>query len=59
MAICGYICPLCEGSTIKEDGTECGWCLEKPPIKGYEVLAKELTQEEWIAKVHEGPCCSD
>lgn len=68
---CGYLCPVCEGRGFKEDGSECDWCTLKPVLskeqqkrEQEEKLQKEKEQkekelEEWIAKVHQGPCCSD
>ena len=53
MATCGYICPSCNGTGYHEDGIICTWCA---PTKKIEV--KELTEEEWMKAVHEGPCCS-
>jgi hypothetical protein len=25
---CGYVCPLCEGKTILEDGSDCDYCTQ-------------------------------
>jgi hypothetical protein len=54
MATCGYLCPLCEGKGFKEDGSDCEWCMES---KSETSTNKDI--EEWIEKVHQGPCCSD
>jgi hypothetical protein len=63
MATCGYLCPICEGRGFKEDGSECDWCTVKPMNKGEmtesEKEKKEKELQEWIEKVHQGPCCSD
>ena len=52
MATCGYLCPICEGKGFKDDGSECTWCKDESVVKNENV-------EDWIKKVHEGPCCSD
>jgi hypothetical protein len=52
MATCGYLCPVCEGKGFKDDGSDCDWCQVQK-----QVLSAD--KEEWIKKVHEGPCCSD
>ena len=54
MATCGYLCPSCGGTGFNELGVECDWCSQRESIK---VVKDEL--EEWIEKVHQGPCCSD
>jgi len=59
MATCGYLCPSCEGKGFKEDGTECDWCLDIKPKQEQETTIQKITIEEWIEKVHQGPCCSD
>ena len=53
MSGCGYLCPLCEGKTVLEDGTTCDWCQEKK--------TKPTPEEQaaWIEQVHNGPCCGD
>ena len=53
MATCGYLCPSCEGKGFKDDGSECDWCtIEKKTVSQEDL-------DEWIEKVHQGPCCSD
>jgi hypothetical protein len=52
MAGCGYVCPQCEGRGMDEYGRDCDYCSVSPNNS----LTEE--QEEWIRKVHEGPCCS-
>ncbi len=66
MASCGYLCPVCEGKGFKEDGSDCDWCTIDNVGKKKEVILKSSEQsisasdlEEWIEKVHQGPCCSD
>jgi hypothetical protein len=54
MATCGYLCPACEGRKFKEDGSDCDWCR----VAETKVLSNEELNE-WIEKVHQGPCCSD
>jgi hypothetical protein len=56
MAGCGYVCPICEGTGFI-DGKECDYC--SIPVKEKEANVKNADMEEWINKVHEGPCCSD
>ncbi len=51
MSTCGYLCPSCEGKGYNEEGECCTWCAEKS--------VKSITEEEWMATVHEGPCCGD
>ena len=55
MSTCGYICPKCEGRNYDGNGIPCNWCFSKEEMKA----APEESTEEWIRKVHEGPCCSD
>ncbi|MBO9699218.1 MAG: hypothetical protein J7604_03355 [Sporocytophaga sp.] len=52
MAGCGYVCPLCEGRGMDEHGNDCDHCT----VPKNKSLTEE--QEEWVRKVHEGPCCS-
>jgi hypothetical protein len=54
MATCGYLCPVCEGKKIKEDGSDCDWC----EVRETKIISNEELNE-WIEKVHQGPCCSD
>jgi hypothetical protein len=54
MATCGYLCPLCEGKGVKEDNSDCDWCVEAKTKQEVETAL-----EEWIEKVHQGSCCSD
>ncbi len=54
MTTCGYICPICEGNGLKEDGSNCDWCVDSKS----EVAQKAII-EDWIEKVHQGSCCSD
>lgn len=50
---CGYICPKCNDSGFDDEGKTCEWCLseEKPAIT--------VSDEEWMERVHSGPCCGD
>lgn len=50
---CGYICPKCNDSGFDDEGNTCDWCLpeEKPTIA--------VSDEEWMERVHNGPCCGD
>ena len=58
MAGCGYVCPACGGKEIDEKGEPCGWC--QPDAKKNEVTkVKDEELQQWIEKVHQGPCCSD
>ena len=56
MAICGYLCPVCEGKGFKEDGSNCDWCQGDTSVQKKQL---EADLEDWIEKVHQGPCCSD
>ena len=58
MATCGYLCPVCEGKGFKEDGSDCDWCRVELSVKNAK-QDSENDLEEWIEKVHQGPCCSD
>ncbi|HAR19785.1 MAG TPA: hypothetical protein DCR46_03935 [Cytophagales bacterium] len=53
MAGCGYVCPKCEGKGLEEDLSPCSWC-ESPNNEKH-----QISDEEWMKAVHEGPCCSD
>ena len=53
---CGYICPKCNDTGFDEDSRPCDWC--KPLITSSKA-EKEISEEEWINKVHEGSCCGD
>ena len=58
MATCGYLCPACEGRGYDEQGETCTWCAVKDT--GLKSDKKdELTDEEWINRVHGKNCCSD
>ena len=57
MATCGYICPNCNGNGYSEDGIECNWCDFHN--KKDHLIREEKELQEWIEKVHQGPCCSD
>ncbi len=57
MATCGYLCPVCEGKGFEDDGTNCHWCSPVKTSDPSPSLSSDL--EEWIEKVHQGPCCSD
>ena len=57
MATCGYVCPLCEGKGVDEEGKECKWC--SPTIDIKVTMPKHITDSEWLQSVHEGKCCSD
>ncbi len=67
MASCGYICPVCEGKGFTEDGSDCDWCTiktvelkaEECNIRSSEEAKTAAELEEWIEKVHQGPCCGD
>lgn len=63
MAGCGYVCPLCEGRGMQDNGEECLYCQPagtSAPMNGSDTeKASVLDREEWIRKVHEGPCCWD
>jgi len=48
---CGYVCPLCEGKGITQEGENCTWCSTQPK--------SEITDEQWKKQVHEGKCCAD
>lgn len=54
MATCGYLCPKCEGRGFTDQGETCDWCLviTKPE-------SSTISDEDWVKKVHEGPCCGD
>lgn len=52
---CGYICPKCNDSGFDENLKPCDWCRPVTPNN----VSKEITTEEWINAVHEGPCCGD
>lgn len=53
MAGCGYVCPVCEGSGFDNITLEdCSYCGKKS-------TNVEITDEEWIDKVHNSNCCSD
>ena len=54
MAGCGYVCPVCEGRTYLDDGTDCKFCIIKSNTK-----TVELSDQEWIDSVHNSNCCSD
>lgn len=56
MTTCGYLCPVCEGKGFKEDGCDCDWCQGATGVKKQ---PSETDLNEWIEKVHQGPCCSD
>lgn len=51
MAICGYICPVCEGKGYTESG-KCVYCQREPE-------KPEMSDEQWLKEVHEGDCCGD
>ncbi|MBW7844641.1 MAG: hypothetical protein H3C45_03145 [Bacteroidia bacterium] len=53
MVGCGYVCPKCEGRGFLDSGETCDWCSESPKS------IIELTDAEWIKKVHDEGCCSD
>lgn len=57
MATCGYICPVCEGRGFDENLETCHFCT--PEKQKGNVQSDTITEEEWMARVHEGPCCSD
>jgi hypothetical protein len=56
---CGYICPQCEGSGFAAEGEVCDWCKvaekESEPPQSIETVSDNV----WLAEVHEGKCCSD
>lgn len=73
MATCGYLCPSCSG-TGYVDNEPCNWCqAEEKQTQALphcssdnpgnpQKLAQQNTQlsdEEWLKQVHEGPCCGD
>ena len=72
MATCGYLCPACNGSGFVELDP-CTWCAspakttstkeatteQKCSVQPKTPEQKELELEEWLNKVHEGPCCGD
>lgn len=53
MAGCGYVCPVCEGKGYTDDGKTCEYCVVSSKEK------KEITNQDWIDKVHNSSCCSD
>ena len=58
MAGCGYVCPQCEGKGFIDTGEVCDYChVNEPPISS--AKQQQLEREDWIKKVHEGPCCGD
>ena len=59
MATCGYLCPQCEGRGFIENGEVCDWCLQPESNKTVQGADNELSDEEWLDSVHNGPCCSD
>ena len=54
MATCGYLCPKCEGRGFTDQGETCDWCVVAPKPE-----TSSISDEEWVKKVHEGPCCGD
>jgi hypothetical protein len=60
---CGYICPLCEGTGMDEQGADCSWCnsiqINKPIFSQCLIKPDDISDEEWLKQVHEGNCCSD
>ena len=53
MATCGYICPLCEGKGFLDNLKPCDYCETDKKVK------IEISDEEWMETVHNGPCCGD
>lgn len=51
MTTCGYLCPACNGTGFVELDP-CSWC-------GPQKKKEEISDEEWMKQVHEGPCCGD
>jgi|GEM_PF-904392 len=56
MSTCGYICPACNGSEIDEHGNQCHWCSKTSKEQPSQ---NNITDQDWLKTVHEGPCCSD
>lgn len=54
MAICGYLCPKCEGRGFTGLGETCDWCTASPSPE-----SSIISDEDWVKKVHEGTCCGD
>lgn len=54
MATCGYLCPKCEGRGFTDEGETCDWCIPTSPAN-----SSTISDEEWMEKVHKGPCCGD
>jgi len=61
MATCGYLCPQCEGRGFREDGSPCDWCSVATSAHKENVPKNsiELSDEDWIEKVHGKCSCSD
>jgi hypothetical protein len=61
MATCGYLCPKCEGRGFTDDGEICDWCTinDKNKKVSSKSPSETVSDEDWIEKVHNGPCCGD
>lgn len=57
MATCGYICPQCNGTELKDNGDICDWCSVDMVIKDEPKVI--ISDDEWMKNVHEGKCCAD
>lgn len=57
MATCGYLCPKCEGRGFTDQGETCDWCVVTTPSSDIDTTI--VSDEDWMKKVHEGPCCGD
>ena len=56
---CGYVCPVCEGRQIAENGETCTWCSpSSSKKKESSEKTKEVSQQEWLDQTH-NRCCGD
>ena len=56
---CGYICPKCNDTGLDENLKACDWCLVEEKISDVHESSKQISDEDWINSVHNGPCCGD
>lgn len=59
MAGCGYVCPQCEGKGWIDAGTVCNWCSPIATEESPKNLVTEISDDDWIEKVHGACACSD
>ena len=45
MAGCGYVCPLCGGNKIDDQGNDCNWCIVTTTVR---IPEDKTTKDEEI-----------